>query len=133
MIEFLPHSNAFFNGLSALLLLGGFVAIKKGRKQLHARFMVTALVTSSLFLAGYITRLVIAGTTHYGGAGRGIYLAILASHILLAASLLVLVPLTLVRALRSRFEAHKRIARITLPIWFYVSVTGVVIYVFLYS
>ena len=133
MIELLPKFNACFNGLSALLLLGGFVAIKKGKQQLHARFMGTALLTSTLFLVGYITRLAITGTTHYDGAGRGIYLAILASHTVLAASLLVLVPLTLVRALRGRFEAHKKIARITLPIWFYVSVTGVVIYFFLYT
>jgi len=132
VIEFLPTFNACFNGLSALLLLGGFVAIKKGNKQLHARFMCAALVTSTLFLVGYITRLAMTGTTHYDGAGRSIYLAILGTHTVLAASLLVLVPLTLVRALRGRFDAHKKIARITLPIWFYVSVTGVVIYFFLY-
>ena len=133
MSDFLPTFNACCNALSAILLFSGYRAIKRGKRQLHARLMGSALLTSCLFLAGYITRLTLHGTTRYQGAGRGIYLTILGTHTVLAASLIALVPLTLVRALKSNFEAHKRVARITLPIWLYVSMTGVVIYVFLYT
>ena len=134
MSDFLPTFNACCNTLSAVLLFSGYRAIKRGKRQLHARLMGSALLTSCLFLAGYITRLTLHGTTklsrrwtrHLSHDPRDAHRACRQPD-------RMLVPLTLVRALKSNFEAHKRVARITLPIWLYVSMTGVVIYVFLYT
>lgn len=135
MIEHLPTVNACLNGLCTILLVAGFVAIKRGRREGHKRFMLAALVVSALFLAGYLTYHYVHGDTKYVKHDwtRAPYFVILITHIVLAAVMVPLVILTVVRALKSNFEKHRRIARITLPIWLYVSITGVVIYGMLYT
>jgi len=130
----LPAVNAALNGLCAALLLVGFGFIRRRRIVAHRRAMKTAFVVSVLFLASYLTYHAHAGVHRYPGTGfaRSAYLAILATHTVLAAAVVPLVLRTLHLASRSRFVEHRRIARWTLPIWFYVSVTGVVVYVMLY-
>ena len=132
-----PLLNASLNGVSFVLLLSGFAMIRSGRRKAHIICMVSALVTSTLFLASYLTYhsltegVMTKFPTEYPGA-RKVYLAILITHIPLAGLLVPLVLITVVPALRQRFDRHKRWARITLPIWLYVSVTGVLIYLMLY-
>jgi putative membrane protein len=130
----LPAVNATLNATSAVLLVLGFRAIRGGHLRRHRAFMLAALGSSLLFLVGYATRIALTGTHRFPGAGafRAAYLAILGSHTLLAAAAGPLVVATLVLALRARFPAHRRIARATLPVWLYVSVTGVAVYVMLY-
>jgi putative membrane protein len=133
--DVLPPLNACLNGLSALLLFTGFLAIRRGHRRLHARLMVAAFVTSSLFLVSYLTRFALTGTHYFPGTGfmRGLYLFILSSHMILAIAVVPLAVRTLwLSAYRKRFDAHRRIARWTFPIWMYVSVTGVVVYFLLY-
>jgi len=132
-LSWLPPTNAVLNGSSALLLLAGLAFIKQGRREAHRRCMLAALAVSSLFLVGYLTYHFQAGTTHYSGTGpvRTLYLSILATHTVLAITVPPLAITTLVRALQERFDRHRRIARITFPIWLYVSVTGVVVYLML--
>lgn len=132
MIDELPTINATLNGVCAVLLCCGFLAIRRGRRGLHIRLMVAALVTSALFLTSYLVYHAYRGSTPYTGPGRPAYLAMLLSHIVLAAAMVPLVALTVVRAAKGQLDKHKRIARRTLPIWLYVSVTGVVIYLVLY-
>jgi putative membrane protein len=132
----LPALNACLNGLSALLLTGGFVAIRRDRQDVHRRFMIAALCSSTLFLTGYLAyHFHVQTVTRFEEpAGfRPIYLVILLSHTLLAGLLLPLVLGTVWNALRGRFERHRRWARWTWPIWMYVSVTGVLIYLLLYQ
>jgi putative membrane protein len=126
--------NACFNGLSACLVAAGWVAIKRGERTRHRNLMVGALVSSSLFLVGYLTRMGLYGSTAYTGTGftRTLYLVILFSHMVLAAVVVPLVLRTVFLAYKQRFEQHRRIARWTLPIWLYVSVTGVLVYLMLY-
>ena len=126
----LPALNAFLNGVSLLLLLGGYWAIRSGRIAVHKAFMLTAVGTSILFLISYVIYHVEVGSVPFRGVGihRPLYFAILIPHILLAISLVPLVIITVPRALRGQFGRHKRIARWTLPIWLYVSVTGVIIF-----
>jgi uncharacterized membrane protein YozB (DUF420 family) len=130
----LPAVNAGLNGLSAAFLLAGYAAIRAGHRRGHAALMVAALTSSSAFLACYLVYHYFAHITRFQGppAARGIYLSILLSHTVLAVVIVPMVLVTVVRAVRSRFEAHRRIARKTLPMWVYVSVTGVVIYWMLY-
>ncbi len=130
----LPSVNAALNATSAALLVGGFAAIRAGRRDVHRRFMLGALASSTLFLAGYLTRIALTGTHRFpgGGALRATYLAVLGSHTLLAAIALPLVLRTVFLAWRGRFPSHRRIARWTLPVWLYVSVTGVAVYALLY-
>ncbi len=130
----LPSVNAALNATSAALLVGGFAAIRAGRRDVHRRFMLGALASSTLFLAGYLTRIALTGTHRFpgGGALRAAYLAVLGSHTLLAAIALPLVLRTVFLAWRGRFPSHRRIARWTLPVWLYVSVTGVAVYALLY-
>jgi len=130
----LPALNAALNGTSAVLLGVGFVAIRRRRVHLHRACMLAAFTTSILFLTSYVTYHLHAGTTRFTGRGwiRPVYFAILGTHTLLAALIPPLAVVTLVFALRARFTRHARLARWTLPAWFYVSVTGVVIYVLLY-
>lgn len=135
LAELLPPLNACLNGLAALLLLAGFVCIRRGRRDLHARFMVSAFVTSALFLVSYLVRFSLTGTTPFPGEGvaKAVYLAILFSHMALAAAVVPLVLRALwLAARRKDYARHRRIARVTLPIWMYVSVTGVVVYAMLY-
>jgi putative membrane protein len=134
LAQVLPRVNAALNAASALLLLAGWRAIRAGRPEVHRAFMLSAFGSSALFLVGYLTRVALTGTHRFpgGGAVRAAYLAILGSHTLLAVAALPLVLRTLYLALRGRFEEHRKIARWTLPVWMYVSVTGVVVYVMLY-
>jgi uncharacterized membrane protein YozB (DUF420 family) len=133
----LPALNASLNGLAALLLLAGWVAIRAGRRERHAALMRAAFVTSALFLACYLYYhfAVAAGQpTRYHGTGwrRPAYLALLLSHTVLAVVNLPMVLRTLWLAHRERWDAHRRWARRTFPIWLYVSVTGVLVYLVLY-
>ena len=129
-----PALNAILNGTSAVLLSVGYRFIRKKQVTRHRICMVAAVATSSVFLVSYLYYHWNVGSVHFQGTGwvRPLYFTILISHTLLAASLVVLVPITLARALRERFDRHRAIARWTLPIWMYVSVTGVVIYLMLY-
>ena len=133
---FFPALNAFLNGSSALLIGTGYYFIKSGRRKAHKRMMIAAFVTSMLFLISYLYyHLVLrAGVTHFQGQGiwRPVYFSILISHTFLAAVVVPFILITLYRALSGKFARHRAIARYTFPIWMYVSVTGVVIYVLLY-
>ena len=130
----LPALNATLNAISGVLLTTGYVLIRRRKERAHRAFMLAAFGVSALFLVSYTVYHSQAGSRPFEGEGaiRPIYFAILISHIVLAAAVLPLAIVTLVRALRERFDAHGRIARRTLPIWLYVSVTGVVVYWMLY-
>lgn len=130
----LPALNATLNGLAAILLLIGYREIRRGRMERHRAAMIGACVTSTLFLASYVTYHAHAGSRPFAGQGpiRIVYFTILISHVLLAAAILPLALITLTRALRERFDRHRSLARWTLPIWLYVSVTGVAVYFMLY-
>jgi uncharacterized membrane protein YozB (DUF420 family) len=130
----LPALNALLNGTSAILLLTGYLLIRRRRIEAHRRVMLSALVSSSLFLASYLFYHFHVGSVRFQGQGvlRTVYFAILMSHTILAVAIVPLVLVTLTRALQQRFDKHRRLARITLPLWGYVSVTGVVIYWMLY-
>jgi putative membrane protein len=130
----LPALNAALNGLSALLLVTGYFFIRRGRRSAHKVCMIAAFSVSGLFLVSYLILHIQVGATAFSGAGwaRPLYYGMLVSHILLAASIVPLASITLYRGLRSRFGLHRRLARRTLPIWIYVSVTGVLIYLMLY-
>jgi uncharacterized membrane protein YozB (DUF420 family) len=130
--ESLAHLNALLNATSAVLLALGYRAVRRQAIAVHARFMVAAFVTSTLFLASYVTYHILAGSKTYTGPLRAVYLPILLSHIVLAAATVPLAALTLALAALGRFERHRRIARWTFPIWIYVSVTGVAVYAMLY-
>src|SRR5579864_3921113 len=134
-IHDLPAVNATLNALSALLLVTGFVLIRNRRWKAHRAVMVTALACSTLFLTSYLTYHAHVGSVHFPGTGtaRIVYFTILISHTLLAATVPILACITVVRAFRRRFSQHKKIARWALPIWLYVSVTGVVVYLMLYQ
>ena len=134
LYNYLPHVNAFLNTASALLLLAGFAQIRRKNRTGHRRLMLSALGCSTLFLVSYIVYHAHAGSVRFQGNGsiRSLYLSILLSHTVLAAAVLPLVLITLWNALKENFDRHRRIARLTLPIWFYVSVTGVVVYLMLY-
>lgn len=131
----LPAVNAVLNGTSLVLLLLGFWNIKNGRKSAHRLCMGSAFLVSILFLACYLYYHAHAGHVVFPGTGwvRSLYLFILVTHILLAAIVPVLAVITLRRAIKGDFERHKKIARVTYPIWVYVSVTGVVVYLMLYQ
>ena len=126
--------NASLNALSATLLFLGWRAIRTDRRDKHRRLMLAAVTTSALFLVSYLIRVYLTGTHRFAGPSwaRTPYMAILFSHMMLAAAVVPLVVRTFYLASRGRFEQHRRIARLTLPIWGYVSVTGVVIYLMLY-
>jgi uncharacterized membrane protein YozB (DUF420 family) len=130
----LPTLNAILNTSSALFLLAGFLLIKYGRRNAHRLAMLGALTCSTLFLTSYLIYHYNVGSVAFKGQGpiRPVYFTILLTHTLLAVAILPLIVLTLSHALRARFDRHRRIARITLPLWAYVSVTGVVVYVMLY-
>jgi len=132
-LRFMPAVNACFNSTAAALLIAGWVAIKKKRVDLHRYLMVSAFVASSLFLVGYLAYHAVHGDTKFGGVGlvRTLYLLILASHVLLST---VIVPLALSAfyfAWRRDFRKHTRVTRVLHPIWLYVSVTGVVVFLML--
>ncbi|MGA2542050.1 MAG: DUF420 domain-containing protein [Verrucomicrobiota bacterium] len=131
----LPAVNATLNGLSAILLASGFVCIKRKKVAAHRACMIAAFSTSVLFLICYLTYHYYAGVTRFLNPlwFRPIYLALLTSHTILAVVIVPLILVTLNRALKERFELHKKIARWTWPLWMYVSVTGVAVYLILYQ
>lgn len=131
----LPLVNACLNGFSTVLLSFGYCYIKRGRQDAHRNCMVGALCTSTLFLASYLYYHSFAGRTSFQDPQwfRPIYLVILLTHTVLAAGIVPMVIWTVVRAIQRRWESHKRIARWTWPVWMYVSITGVVIYLLLYQ
>ncbi|MBI4886228.1 MAG: DUF420 domain-containing protein [Acidobacteria bacterium] len=130
----LPALNAVLNGTAAVLLTVGYVQIRRGRTAFHKRCMLAALATSALFLVSYVVYHANTGSRPFPGRGpaRVVYFAILISHVVLAAVILPLALVTAGRGLAAQYDRHVRLARWTLPIWIYVSVTGVVIYVMLY-
>ena len=130
----LPAVNATLNGISAILLAIGYVLIRQRKIQQHRRVMVAAFTVSCLFLACYVIYHYNVGSRRFPGQGpiRTVYFFILITHIVLAAFVPPMAIVTLVRGLRERFDAHARLARWTLPIWLYVSVTGVIVYWMLY-
>ncbi len=130
----LPTLNAFLNGLSTLLLVFGFWLIRRGHRAAHRAVMLGAFTSSSLFLVSYLVYHAQVGSKRFPGTGalRTAYLTLLASHTILAATVPWLAIAVLVLALRGRFERHRKLARWALPIWLYVSITGVVIYWMLY-
>lgn len=131
----LPALNATLNGTSAAFLTCGYVFIRRGQISRHKRCMLGALATSACFLVSYVLYHANAGSRPFPGTGavRYLYFAILITHVVLAATILPLALITASRGLRAQYTRHVKIARWTLPIWLYVSVTGVVIYVMLYQ
>ncbi|HUO57709.1 MAG TPA: DUF420 domain-containing protein [bacterium] len=133
-LETLPMINAGLNAASAIFLLAGYGFIRQGNRSAHRFCMVTAFTVSVIFLLSYLIHHALAGIIHYQGQGwvRTFYFFILTTHTLLAVLVPFLALVTLLRALKGNFERHKKIARITFPIWLYVSVTGVLVYFMLY-
>lgn len=126
----LPALNAFLNSISTLLILSGYVAIRKKKYKVHMKFMLTAFVTSSLFLISYLVYHHYAGDTPFPGQGwiRPVYFTILISHIILSAFVVPLVLTSYYFAFSGKFKTHRKVSKWTFPIWLYVSVTGVVIF-----
>lgn len=133
-ISDLPALNATLNGISAVLLTAGYVCIRRRRRDLHKRCMLAALVASTAFLTSYVIYHANTGSRSFQGQGavRTVYFAILITHVVLAATILPLALTTTARGLRAQYARHVKVARWTFPLWLYVSVTGVVIYVMLY-
>jgi uncharacterized membrane protein YozB (DUF420 family) len=131
----LPALNAVLNSLSTVLLLVGYALIRQGRKNAHRNVMIAALVSSGLFLTSYLYYHSQVGSVRFQGAGaaRTLYFAVLITHTILAAAVPFLAAITVIQAWRKRWAKHAGIARWTLPIWLYVSVTGVVVYLMLYQ
>jgi putative membrane protein len=134
-VQDLPAVNATLNAISAVLLFTGYLLIRRRRVTLHRRCMIAACVTSSLFLVCYVTYHAQVGSVRFTRPGfvRPLYFTILITHVTLAVLVLPLAVVTLSRGLKKRFDRHRAIARWTLPIWLYVSVTGVLVYVLLYQ
>jgi uncharacterized membrane protein YozB (DUF420 family) len=134
-VSSLPALNAILNTISALLLLCGYVLVKSGARKAHQYCMTAALLVSASFLISYLIYHYHIGSRPYEGEGliRYLYFTILITHSILAAVLVPLVPVTVIRAWRKNFAGHKSIARKTFPIWVYVSITGVLIYLMLYG
>ena len=131
----LPAVNATLNAIAGLLLVIGYVLIRARRIEMHRRVMLAAFATSALFLVCYVVYHLEAGSVRFTRQGlvRPLYFTILVTHVILAAAVLPLALVTLSRALQARYPRHRAIARWTLPIWLYVSVTGVLVYVLLYQ
>ena len=129
-LSFLPPIYAAINGITAVVLVAGVLAIKNGKRKLHERLMTTAIALSVAFLVMYVAYHMTTDSTKFGGEGsiKMVYFFILISHIILSIAVIPLVLITYVRALAERFDRHKKIAKITFPIWLYVAVTGVVVY-----
>ena len=130
----LPTVNAFLNGSATALLVAGFLLIRSGRREAHRRVMVSAFACSALFLVSYLVYHAGVGSVRFRGTGtvRTVYLGILLTHTLLAAAVPFLAVAALALAAKGRLETHRRLARVTLPVWLYVSITGVVVYLMLY-
>jgi putative membrane protein len=134
MVSVLPSLNALLNATAAVLLVWGYILIRRKRIKTHRKVMLAAFATSCLFLISYLVYHFQVGSVRYQKTGtlRTVYLSILGTHTLLAAAVPFLAIITLSRGLGARFDKHRKIARWTLPIWLYVSVTGVVVYLMLY-
>ena len=133
-VAYLPHLNAFLNGTSAVLLTTGYSFIRARNVIAHRACQIAALIVSLLFLVSYLTYHYHHGSTRFLGTGfvRPLYFTILTTHTILAVAIVPLVVLSFYRAFRGDFLRHKRIARVTLPLWLYVSITGVIVYLMLY-
>jgi uncharacterized membrane protein YozB (DUF420 family) len=139
----IPALNATLNGIATVLLTIGFILIRQGRKDAHRRVMLTTAAVSALFLVGYVTHKTLIARelahqnlhTPFGGTGaiRTVYYVMLVSHIFLAMAIAFLVPRTFLFAIKGNYERHRAWARWTFPIWYYVSITGVLVYFFLYQ
>jgi len=129
-LSFLPPIYATTNGITAIVFIWAVLAIKKGNQKLHERLMTFAIALSVAFLVMYVAYHMTSDSTKYGGDGalRYVYFFILVTHILLSIAIIPLVLITYVRALAKRFDRHRKIAKITFPLWLYVAVTGVVVY-----
>ncbi|WP_432672743.1 DUF420 domain-containing protein [Flavobacterium sp. SM2513] len=129
-LTFLPPIYASINGFTAVLLIAAVIAIKKGKRKLHGNLMKTAIGCSVLFLGMYVAYHMTADSTKFGGEGiiSYVYYFILFTHIVLSIIIIPLVLITFVRALAQRFDKHKKLARITFPLWLYVAITGVIVY-----
>ena len=134
-VSFLPPLNAALNALSASFLLAGFVAIRRKAWRVHRNLMMAAFAASSLFLVSYLAFHYVHGDTHYRGTGaaRGVYFFILATHVLLSMGVVPLALTAFYFAARRQFVKHKKVTRVLLPMWLYVSVTGVAVYLLLRS
>ena len=134
-LSYLPHLNACLNASSAALLFAGYSFIRKGKVAAHRACQISALIVSSLFLTSYLTYHYYHGTTRFQGTGlaRPIYFTVLTTHTILAIVIVPLIAITFYRAIKIDFVRHRKIARITLPLWFYVSITGVIVYLMLYQ
>ncbi len=130
-LSFLPPIYATINGITAVVLVSAVLAIKKGNKELHQRLMTLAIALSLAFLVMYVAYHMTSDSTKFGGEGfiRLVYFVLLISHILLSIAVIPLVLITYVRALAAKFDRHRKIAKITFPIWLYVAVTGVIVYI----
>jgi len=133
-LSMFPTLNAFLNGTTALLLLCGYFCIRRGRREIHKRFMIAAFTTSAAFLLSYLYYHAHVGSVPFKGVGgaRTMYFTILISHSILAAAVVPMATISLMRGLSSHVDKHRAIARWTLPVWLYVSVTGVAVYLLLY-
>ncbi len=129
-LTFLPPIYATINGITAAVLIAGVMAIKNGKRKLHEQLMTSAILLSVVFLGMYIAYHMTTDATKFGGEGtiRYVYFFLLISHITLSIATIPLVLITYVRALSERFDQHKKIAKITFPIWLYVAITGVIVY-----
>ncbi|MDQ8011706.1 MAG: DUF420 domain-containing protein [Flavobacterium nitrogenifigens] len=129
-LSFLPPIYATTNGITAVVLVWAVLAIKNGKQKLHERLMTSAIALSVAFLVMYVAYHMTSDSTKYGGEGalRYVYFFILITHILLSIAIIPLVLITYVRALAKRFDRHRKIAKITFPLWLYVAVTGVIVY-----
>ena len=131
----LPAINASLNAISTVLLLTGYFFIRRGDRRKHKAFMIAALVTSTLFLTSYVIYHAQVGSVPFKRTGwiRTVYFAVLIPHVILAAAIVPPILITASRALTAKYDKHRRIARWTLPIWLYVSITGVIVYFMLYQ
>ena len=132
-LAFMPAVNATWNAISSACLVAGYLAIRGGKRELHRNLMASAVASSALFLVGYLVYHYVHGDTRYPGEGLGrtLYLGLLASHVLTSIVAFPMVLATLWFAARGRFATHRKLARITLPLWLYVSVTGVIVFLVL--
>ncbi len=135
MTHIWPAVNATLNGLSGVFLLTAFILIRRKKVEAHKRFMLAACTTSLVFLASYLAYHSVAGTTRFAGAGwsRPVYFTLLLTHTVLAAVIVPLAIISVFNGLKMRVETHRRFAKVTFPLWMYVSITGVLVYFFLYQ
>ena len=131
----LPALNATLNSISTILLITGWVFIRRGDRARHRACMIAALITSALFLTSYVIYHLQVGSVPFTGTGwiRTVYFAVLIPHVILAAAIVPPILITASRGLSAKYDKHRRIARWTLPLWLYVSITGVIVYLMLYQ